>query len=132
MHLYHFFFNFDGFFVIFLLIFKIYLKFNGIFLLLSIQTRLLRSFNKQWRGRGSNASEGGANKAVAFPLEGEKIEIFVAFTRNSIPKSLKTHLFLDETSEIDFLGLKNTVFSKFCSRYSRDFTFNSENLKPNL
>ena len=32
------------------------------------------------------------------PLKGEKIESFVAFTRNLIPKSLKPHHFLNETS----------------------------------
>ena len=46
-------------------------------------------------------------------LKGENIESFVAITRNLIPKFLKNHHFLNETSNIDFVGLKNTIFSKF-------------------
>ena len=57
---------------------------------------------------------------------------FVAFTRNLICKSLKTHHFLNETSKIDFLGLKNTIFSQFRPRCPPDFMFTFQNLKPNL
>ena len=47
------------------------------------------------------------------PLKGEKIESFVVITRNLIPKSLKTYHFLNKTSKIDFLRLKNTIFQNF-------------------
>ena len=76
---------------------------------------------------------GGAKGAVApLTFTGEKIESFVAFTRNLIPKSLGTHHFLDKILQFDFLGLKNVIFSKFCPRAAWNFTFSSRNLKLNL
>ena len=73
----------------------------------------------QWRtqGRGS----GGYSPPPL--LKDKKIKSFVAFTLNWTPKSLKTYHFHNETSQFNFLGLKNTIFSKFCPRYARDFTF---------
>ena len=71
----------------------------------------------------------GAKQSIV-PIKGEKIESYVTFTPNLIPKSLKTHYFLNENSKFKthppknaFLGLENTIFSKFHSRYAWDFTF---------
>ena len=65
----------------------------------------------------------GAPKGAIALLKDEKIESFVVITRNLIPKLLKTYHFLNKTSKIDFLGLQNTVFSKFCPRYDLNFIF---------
>ena len=40
----------------------------------------------------------------------ENLENFVPFTLNLIPKSMKIHHFLFETSQFDFLRLNNTFF----------------------
>ena len=45
---------------------------------------------------------------------------------------MRTHHFLHETSQFDFLRHKNTIFSKFRPCCDWDFTFNSQNLKPNF
>ena len=58
------------------------------------------------------APKGGVKGAIA-PLKSEKIENFIAFTRNLIPKSLKTEHFLTETSKIDFSGSKYIIFQNF-------------------
>ena len=64
-----------------------------------------------WHHRTSDAHKGGAKGAMV-PLMVEKIKSFVTFTPNLISKSLKTHHFLNETLQFDFLGLKNTIFFK--------------------
>ena len=76
---------------------------------------------------------GGTKSAIhppPFPKD-EKIEGFVIFTSNLVHKLLKIHHLLNETSQFDFIGLKNTIFKKFCPRYVRNFTF-SPSLKKFL
>ena len=64
----------------------------------------------------------GAVLKGIYPLlfKNAKIESCVTFTPNLIPKSLKTHHFLNETSKFEtqlsknsFFRFKNAIFSKF-------------------
>ena len=56
-------------------------------------------------------------------LKVKKLKVFVTLTPNLIPKSLETHRFLNKTLQFAFLGLENTIFSKFRPRGARDFAF---------
>ena len=47
--------------------------------------------------------------AITPPPQAEKIESFVTFTIHLATRSLKTRRVLDDTSQFDFLGLKNII-----------------------
>ena len=77
----------------------------------SVNFKILNKFGVR---ESDNGFPRGAKWAVNPPPSSPSLKMkklsSVTFTLNSIPKPLKIHCFLNETSQFDLLRLKNTIF----------------------